>query len=214
LRFHNETDCRLGALPAIGLLEGSGGLHAGNKSPGVPLKQRPVVTARGQCRTLKFSGKIQPRMVGPLYSEQESPRSTELSSRRNSNTKIPPASGLLALHLDFVAKPDGAGELNRELGLRLNQAGLVQEGLRSALLLVSDREARLVTLLTFWDARRFAAGREQRILWMQKLLAAFADGPVRAQTGTPRFVLAEQLMETELNRSVLDAAAELAQVAG
>ena len=180
----------------------------------MPLKQRPVVTARGQCRTLKFTGKIQLRMVGPLYSKQESPRSTELSARRNSNTKVPFASGAVALHLDFVSKPDGAGELNSRLGLMLNRAGLAQEGLESALLLVSDREARLVTLLTFWDARRFATGREQRIAWMQKLLAAFADGPVRAQTSTPRFVLAEQTTEMELNKSVLDGAAELAQVAG
>jgi hypothetical protein len=47
---------------------------------------------------------------------------------------------------------------------------------------------------------------------MQKLLAAFADGPVRAQTSTPRFVLAEQAMK--MDKSVLDGAAELAEVAG
>jgi len=214
LKFHNETDCGSAALLAIGLLEGSGDLHAGNKSPGVPLKQRPAVTTGVQCRTLKFTGKIQPRMVGPLYSKQESPRSTAISARTNCNTKMSLASGLVALHLDFVAKPDGAGELNRELGLMLNHAGLAAEGLESALLLVSDREARLVTLLTFWDARRFATGREQRIAWMQKLLAAFADGPVRAQTSTPRFVLAEQAMEIAMDKSVLHQAAELAQVAG
>jgi len=214
LKFHNETDCGSAALLAIGLLEGSGGLHAGNKSPGVPLKQRPAVTTGVQCRTLEFTGKIQPRMVGPLYSKQESPRSTEISARANSNTKIPLASLVVALHLDFVAKPDGAGELNRELGLVLNHAGLAGEGLESALLLVSDREARLVTLLTFWDAQRFATGREQRIAWMQKLLAACADGPVRAQTSTPRFVLAEQAMEIAMDKSVLHQAAELAQVVG
>ena len=180
----------------------------------MPLKQRPAVTTGVQCRTLEFTGKIQPRMVGPLYSKQESPRSTEISARANSNTKIPLASLVVALHLDFVAKPDGAGELNRELGLVLNHAGLAGEGLESALLLVSDREARLVTLLTFWDAQRFATGREQRIAWMQKLLAACADGPVRAQTSTPRFVLAEQAMEIAMDKSVLHQAAELAQVVG
>ena len=151
-------------------------------------------------------------MVGPLFSKQESPCGTEISARTNSNTKIPRASRVVALHLDFVAKPDGAGDLNRELGLLLNHAGLAEEGLESALLLVSDREARLATLLTFWDARRFATGRAQRIAWMQKLLVAFADGPVRAQTSTPRFVLAEQAIE--LDKSVLDGAAELVEVAG
>src|SRR5262245_34723544 len=212
LKFRNDTDCGSAALLAIGLLENSGGLRAGNKSPGVPLKQRPAVTTGVQCRTLEFVGKIQPRMVGPLYSKQESPRSTEISARTNSNTKMPLACRLVALHLDFVAKPDGAQELNRELGLMLNHAGLAEEGLESALLLVSEREARLVTLLTFWEARRFATGRAQRIAWMQKLLTAFADGPVRAQTSTPRFVLAEQAMT--MDKSVLDGGAELAEVAG
>ena len=101
------------------------------------------------------------------------------------------ASGVVALHLDFVAKPNGARELDRELGSVLKKAGLVNEGLETGLLLVSDREARLVTLLTFWDAERFSSGRERRIAWMQKLLVPFADGPVRAQTSTPRFVLDE-----------------------
>ena len=147
-----------------------------------------------------------------MYLKQELPGSTELSPRKDSNRRMPLAIGVVALHLDFVAKPDGAGELSSELRLMLNRAGLAQEGLESALLLVSDREARLVTLLTFWDAGRFATGREQRIAWMQKLLTAFADGPVRAQTSTPRFVPTEQ--ETEMEKNVLVGAAELAQVAG
>ena len=123
------------------------------------------------------------------------------------------SSGVVALHLDFVAKPDGARGLNRELGSVLKRAGLVQEGLETGILLVSDREARLVTLLTFWDAERFACRREQRIAWMQKLLSPFADGPVRAQTSTPRFVLAESAVRFGLEESATPLAAELAQMA-
>jgi len=112
------------------------------------------------------------------------------------------SSGVAALQLDFVAKPEGTQELNRLLGTVLKDAGLLKEGLETALLLVSDREARLATLLTFWDADRFATARERRIAWMQKLLAPFADGPVRAQTSRPRFVLAEPCAEPEVdNRS-------------
>jgi len=116
--------------------------------------------------------------------------------------------------LDFVAKPDGAGELNRELGSVLKKAGLFEEGLETGLLLVSDREARLVTLLTFWDAARFASRREQRIAWMQKLLAPFADGPVRTQTSTPRFVLAESAVGFGSEKSAKHRTDKLAQVAG
>jgi len=118
------------------------------------------------------------------------------------------------LHLDFVAKPNAAGELGRQLASVLKKAGLVEEGLESGLLLVSDREARLVTLLTFWDAERFQSRREQRIRWMQKLLAPFADGPVRAQTSTPRYVVAQSPEAFSFESSLSLRTEELAQLAG
>lgn len=148
-----------------------------------------------------------------MYLKQELPGTAVLSSERNPTT-MKMASGVMALHLDFVARPDGARELNRELGAVLKRAGLVQEGLETGLLLVSDREARLVTLLTFWNAEQFASRREQRIAWMQKLLAPFADGPVRAQTSTPRYVLAESPIGFGLEESATIRAEELTQVAG
>ena len=123
------------------------------------------------------------------------------------------AHGVMALHLDFVAKPEGTQELNCELETVLNAAGLAEEGLETALVLVSDREARLVTLLTFWDASRFSSARERRVAWMQKLLSPFADGPVRAQTSTPKFVLAEAAAELDVD-SLSRGARELAQVTG
>jgi hypothetical protein len=152
---------------------------------------------------------------GPLYSKLESPGTTDVSVsvRNDLRTKMQTAFGVVALHLDFVAKPDGTRELNRELGVVLKDAALVREGLETGLLLVSDREARLVTLLTFWDARRFAGGRERRIAWMQKLLAPYADGPIRAQTSMPRFVLAEAPAEFMTGGAAADGAAEFAQAA-
>jgi hypothetical protein len=154
-----------------------------------------------------------------LYSKLVSPGTdVSVSARDNPTTGMPitkmqTAFGVVALHLDFVAKPEGSRELNRELGAMLKDAGLMQEGLETGLLLVSDREARLVTLLTFWDARRFANGRERRIAWMQKLLATFADGPVRAQTSTPRFVLAEAAREFMPGGATAEEAAEFAEAA-
>jgi hypothetical protein len=65
-RFRNETESGIGALLGIGLLEGSGDLHAGTQeSLGVPLKQRPVLIARGRRRTLNSRTAEMPRMVGP-----------------------------------------------------------------------------------------------------------------------------------------------------
>lgn len=97
-------------------------------------------------------------------------------------------SSFLTLHLDFVAKPTGNRDLATDVASALEDAQMGDKGLQAAMLLISDREARLVTLLTFWERARFLAGREQRVAWMQKLLAPFADGSVRAQTSVPRIL--------------------------
>jgi hypothetical protein len=178
----------------------------------VPLKQRPVLIARDHRRTLKFEGNSA-EDGGPLYSKQDSLQDAGLSPRTTLDAEITKTPGMVALHFDFVAKPEGTRELNGELGAVLKTSGMVSEGLETALLLVSDREARLVTLLTFWDARRFANARERRIAWMQKLLAPFADGPVRAQTSTPLLVLAGEA-EFDIEKALTIGAAELTPMAG
>ena len=141
------------------------------------------------------------------------PQSADLPGHPSFCSNLPTTCGVVALHLDFVAKPEGTRELNSLVATVLKQAGLEDEGLETALLLVSDREARLVTLLTFWDASRFSSARERRVAWMQKLLSPFADGPVRAQTSTPKLVMAEAVAELDLD-SLSRGAGELAQVTG
>jgi hypothetical protein len=145
-----------------------------------------------------------------LYSKLESPGKTDSSAYGTPRSRMPIPSEVVALHLDFVARPEGTIALNQELGDVLKESGLAQEGLETGLLLVSDREARLVTLLTFWDAQRFRDGRERRIAWMQKLLAPFADGPIRAQTRTPRLVLSEAAREF-MAATTMDDRTEFAQ---
>lgn len=101
-------------------------------------------------------------------------------------------SSLIALHLDFVVKPNSGAEWTNELAEAIAKARLDEEGLKVSLILVSDREARLVTLLTFWERSRFLAAREYCIAWMQKLLAPFADGPIRAHSSVPQFLNEER----------------------
>lgn len=149
-----------------------------------------------------------------MYQKQDSFHSSSHFAATNSGKKLAAAHSVTALHLDFVAKPEGTRELNCELGTVLSAAGLAEEGLQNALLLVSDREARLVTLLTFWDSSRFANARERRIAWMHKLLAPFADGPIRTQTSTPRFVMAGATPDFETDDAPSRGSCELAQVAG
>jgi len=120
--------------------------------------------------------------------------------------------GTVVLRLDFVAKPAANEGLHRRLATLLEQTRLQREGLESGVLLVSDREARLVTLLTFWDCARFNHARERRIAWMQKLLTPFADGIVRAHTSQPRFLLHDEPCAPEAHN--LQPIPELHPIAG
>jgi hypothetical protein len=110
--------------------------------------------------------------------------------------KVPKAQGeeqiagqVIALRIDFIARPGDSNEVASEIGQLLSKSGLHDEGLYGSLLLVSDREARLVTLLTLWDSERFCAARDRLTQWTLKLIANLADGPTRVSTGLTRFLL-------------------------
>ena len=105
-------------------------------------------------------------------------------------TPTKPAEPWTALRIDFVARPQASGELEAGLACALQAARLEEAGMVASLLLVSDRESRLVTLLSFWDRRIFEPARERRVAWMEKLLAPFSDGAVRTQTGVPHLFAA------------------------
>ena len=98
------------------------------------------------------------------------------------------AAGVIILRVDFVSKPSKC-EIATEVGDLLAEAGLHQKGLKASMLLVSDREARVVTLLTLWEAERFKPARERLASWTLKIVAQFADGPLRASTSVAHFLL-------------------------
>jgi hypothetical protein len=91
-------------------------------------------------------------------------------------------SQVTALRIDFVTRPGDTNEIAPDLGDLLAQAGLDQEGLVASMVLVSDRETRLVTLLALWDAPRFEASRDRLTALTIKLVAPFADKQPRAHT--------------------------------
>src|SRR5258708_33767856 len=80
-------------------------------------------------------------------------------------------------------------EIAAEVGELLAEAGLYQKGLKASMVLVSDREARVGTLLTLWDADRFNPSRERLTTWTLKIVAQFADGPLPAHTSVHHIVL-------------------------
>jgi hypothetical protein len=108
-------------------------------------------------------------------------------------------SQLIALRIDFVAKPGNGLQVATGIAKLLEQAGLHEEGLQASMLLVSDREARVVTLLTLWNAERFSAARERLTSWTVKLVARVADGMPRACTSMTHFLLPQATSKLTLS---------------
>ena len=119
---------------------------------------------------------------------------------------------VITLRVDFVSKPDSKCEIAAEVGELLAEAGLYEKGLKASMVLVSDREARVVTLLTLWDADRFNSSRERLTTWTLKIVAQFADGLLHARTSVAHILLPKE--STKLTLSDLRPAeiAELVEI--
>lgn len=129
----------------------------------------------------------------------------------NSKTRRPGGLALVALRLDFVAKPNNYGDLTQELAEVIQSARLAGEGWKGSIVLVSDREARLVSVVGFWDCERFLTTRERCIARMQKLMKPYADGSIRAHTSLPAFVR-EEAKEPSAARSATARNIDLAEM--
>ena len=155
----------------------------------MPLKRRPVLSLESSPDAEYREGETGSRQVIHVImqpSQMQGVLGIKPGRRRPDRT-----SGLMALQLDFVAKPNSGRWMN-ELAEAVESARLDREGLEASVMLVSDREARLVTLLTFWKCESFQATREYCIAWMQKVLAPFADGSIRAHSSHPHFLVTDE----------------------
>jgi hypothetical protein len=147
-----------------------------------------------------------------LYLNRELRRKTTSSSGHIPERPEQNAAKVITLRVDFVSKPDNTCEIAAEVGELLAEAGLYQKGLKASMVLVSDREARVVTLLTLWDADRFNPSRERLTTWTLKIVAQFADGRLHARTSVAHILLPKE--STKLTLSDLRPAeiAELVEI--
>ena len=148
-----------------------------------------------------------------LYLNRELPRKTPSSLADVPERPTEQNTGqVITLRVDFVSKPDSKCEIAAEVGELLAEAGLYEKGLKASMVLVSDREARVVTLLTLWDADRFNPSRERLTTWTLKVVAQFADGRLHARTSVAHILLPRE--STKLTLSDLRPAeiAELVEI--
>lgn len=106
-------------------------------------------------------------------------RNSDFSSR---TSRAADCSETIALSTEFVAKPQEAHRLQSVIPSSLTEVLTGVSGFAGCLVMVSDQEARLVTVVTLWageDARQRSA---KNARWVRALLAPFVDRQLRVQS--------------------------------
>jgi hypothetical protein len=85
------------------------------------------------------------------------------------------ACGMTALSIEFVSKPQEAYRLRTAIPAAIESALGQVAGFAGCLLLITDKEPRLVTVITFWEGENRAALSNNSASWVHKLLAPFLD---------------------------------------
>jgi hypothetical protein len=100
-------------------------------------------------------------------------------SPANGRAGAPP---MTALSIEFVAKPQEAHRV--ESAIPAAVAGALKDvtGFAGCLVMISDQEARLVTVVTLWSGHDRTKSCNQNVRWVNALLAPYLDHRLRMQT--------------------------------
>lgn len=99
-----------------------------------------------------------------------------------------PASGtsgsppITALSIEFVAKPQESHRVQAGIPAAIASALKDVTGFAGCLVMVSDQEARLVTVVTLWTGNERVKCCRENVRWVNALLAPYLDRRMRMQT--------------------------------
>ena len=108
---------------------------------------------------------------------------------------------VIALRAEFVVKPGKEEQVRETIDLILNNSFGRDREFLQALVLVSEQESRLVTVITFWHCVGFAEARERRVLWLRQKLAPYLDQSMRVQTYCARVMDSASNAEREIGEA-------------
>lgn len=92
------------------------------------------------------------------------------------------AAGINAISIEFVAKPQEAHRVKAAIPADIVRALKFVTGFAGCLVMISEHEARLVTVVTFWDGEDRLKRCSQNVRCVQALLAPYLDSCLRVQT--------------------------------
>jgi hypothetical protein len=89
---------------------------------------------------------------------------------------------LTALSVEFVAKPEEARRAEHSIPASIDASLREFDGYAGCLVMISNQEARLITVITFWSGPRGSQLCQQNTRWVNALLKPFMDRCLRSQT--------------------------------
>jgi hypothetical protein len=122
------------------------------------------------------------------FVERESPVRTQniAKDRFTPTQKAAPchaaAASLAALSIEFVAKPAEARRAHMAIPETVNNTLKGVSGYAGCLVMASDQEARLITVITFWIGEDRGKRCHENQRWLCRLLAPFVEGCLRTRT--------------------------------
>lgn len=123
---------------------------------------------------VRFSG-VKANVASPFS------RAAELKVQRPANgTSTAPS--VTALSVEFVAKPQEAHRVEAAIPAAIAGALKDVAGFAGCLVMISDQEARLVTVVTLWAGDERVKRCGQSVRWVHALLKPYLDHCLRVQT--------------------------------
>jgi len=92
------------------------------------------------------------------------------------------APSVTALSVEFVAKPQEAHRVQATIPAAISGALKDVAGFAGCLVMISDQEARLVTVVTLWAGEDRVKRCGQNVRWVHTLLKPYLDRCLRVQT--------------------------------
>lgn len=92
------------------------------------------------------------------------------------------SSGIAALSIEFVAKPNESHKVQTALPAAIQGALGEVAGFAGSFVLIANHEARLVTVVTLWRDEDRAKRCGENVRWVRALLAPYLDRCLRVQT--------------------------------
>jgi hypothetical protein len=92
------------------------------------------------------------------------------------------SSRIMALNIEFVAKPNEAHKVHAALPAAINGALGDVDGFAGSFVMIANHEARLVTVVTLWSGEDRMHRCNENVRWVRALLAPYLDRCLRVQT--------------------------------